>query len=215
MEEAAAGDGAPGPLGVRTRHIKKRALKNKTLSVSFNEKDLKDFVTGFHKRKKKRRKEALQKQEEADRRKRIEQRKKSVVTFILTLMFQRKLERDFVMFGGAPPDSGTDAPESDGEHDGDEDEDGEPVPSVSGMATYDNGDVQVTVTTTEIARVEEYPINRPEVGGPESVEVFDKSKQRAPVARKKQLKKAPTKRSRAKPQSKRDKRKGKKKNKKH
>ncbi|KAL0328830.1 UNVERIFIED_CONTAM: hypothetical protein Scaly_2315600 [Sesamum calycinum] len=158
-----------------------------------------DFVTGFHKRKKKRRKEALQKQEEADRRKRIEQRKK------------RKLERDFVMFGGAPPDSGTDAPESDGEHDGDEDEDGEPVPSVSGMATYDNGDVQVTVTTTEIAPVEEYPINRPEVGGPESVEVFDKSKQRAPVARKKQLKKAPTKRSRARPQSKRDKRKGKKK----
>ncbi|KAL0300751.1 UNVERIFIED_CONTAM: hypothetical protein Sradi_6351900 [Sesamum radiatum] len=135
MEEAAAGDGGPGPLGVRARHIKKRALKNKTLSVSFNEKDLKDFVTGFHKRKKKRRKEALQKQEEADRRKRIEQRKKnfwqSVVTFILTLMFQRKLERDFVMFGGAPPDSGTDAPESDGEHDGDEDEDGEPVPSVS------------------------------------------------------------------------------------
>ncbi|KAK4421255.1 hypothetical protein Salat_2076000 [Sesamum alatum] len=203
-EAAAAGDGAPGPLGVRARHIKKRALKNKTLSVSFNEKDLKDFVTGFHKRKKKRRKEALHKQEEAERRKRIEQRKK------------RKLERDFVMFGGAPPDSGTDAAESDEEHDGDEDEDGEPVASVSGMTTYDNGDVQVTVTTSEIAREEEYPIIRPEVGGPQSVELFEKSKQRAPVpvAKKKQLKKAPRKRSRAKPQSKRDKRKGKKKNKK-
>ncbi|KAL0321208.1 UNVERIFIED_CONTAM: hypothetical protein Sradi_5382300 [Sesamum radiatum] len=226
MDEAAVGDGAPGPLGVRARHIKKRALKNKTLSVSFNEKDLKDFVTGFHKRKKKRRKEALQKQEEAERRKRIEQRKK------------RKLERDFVMFGGAPPDSGTDAAESDEEHDGDEDEDGEPVPSVSGyvmhacfmvydhlsevlcfssegMTTYDKGDMQVTVTTSEIAREEEYPTNRPKVGGPESVEMFDKSKQRAPVARKKPLKKAPKKRSGAKPQSKRDKRKGKKKNKKH
>ncbi|XP_011086113.1 ribosomal RNA-processing protein 17 [Sesamum indicum] len=203
MDEAAAGDGAPGPLGVRARHIKKRALKNKTLSVSFNEKDLKDFVTGFHKRKKKRRKEALQKQEEAERRKRIEQRKK------------RKLDRDFVLFGGAPPDSGTDAAESDDEHDSDEDEGGEPVPSVSGMTTYDNGNVQVTVMTSEIAREEEYPINRPEVGGPESVEVFDKRKQRAPVARKKQLKKAPKKRSRAKTQSKRDKRKGKKKNKKH
>jgi len=40
------------------RHIRKRALKNKALSVKFNEKDLRDYVTGFHKRKKKRRKEA-------------------------------------------------------------------------------------------------------------------------------------------------------------
>ncbi|CAF1765849.1 unnamed protein product [Brassica napus] len=37
---------------------------------------LKDFVTGFHKRKKKRRKEAQKQQEESLRRKRIEARKK-------------------------------------------------------------------------------------------------------------------------------------------
>ncbi|KAI3466642.1 hypothetical protein Pfo_023305 [Paulownia fortunei] len=201
MDEAAAEDGGPGPLHVRTRHIKKRALKNKSLSVSFSEKDLKDFVTGFHKRKKKRRKEALQKQEEADRRKRIEQRKK------------RKLERDFVMYGGAPPHSGRDAAESDEEHE--HDEDSEPVASVSGMMMFDNGDVQVTVATSEIAREEEYPIDRSEQGRTQSVEAFEKSKQMIPVSRKKQLKKAPKKRSRPKPQSKRDKKKGKTKNKKH
>lgn len=37
---------------------------------------VRDFVTGFHKRKKKRRKEAQKQQEEAMRRKRIEARKK-------------------------------------------------------------------------------------------------------------------------------------------
>lgn len=37
MDEAAEEGGAP----VRGRHIKKRALRNKSLSVSFDEKDLK------------------------------------------------------------------------------------------------------------------------------------------------------------------------------
>lgn len=37
---------------------------------------IRDYVTGFHKRKKKRRKEAEKQQEEAMRRKRIEARKK-------------------------------------------------------------------------------------------------------------------------------------------
>ncbi|KAM1245633.1 hypothetical protein ACFX13_037645 [Malus domestica] len=53
----------------RSRHIKKRALKNKALVVTFNEKELSDFVSGFPKRKKKRRKEAEKKQGEALRRK--------------------------------------------------------------------------------------------------------------------------------------------------
>ncbi|PIN15489.1 hypothetical protein CDL12_11873 [Handroanthus impetiginosus] len=201
MEEAAAEDGAPGPLHIRARHIKKRALKNKSLSVSFNEKDLKDYVSGFHKRKKKRRKEAMQKQEAAERRKRIEQRK------------QRKLERDFVMYGGAVLDSGEDAAESDEEDE--HDEDGELVASVSGTMMYDNGDMQVTVTTSEISREEEYPIHRPEVARTQPVEVYEKSKHTIPVSRKKQLKKVSKKRSRPKPQSKRDKKKGKKKSKKH
>ncbi|XP_050148199.1 uncharacterized protein LOC126623364 isoform X2 [Malus sylvestris] len=68
----------------RSRHIKKRALKNKALVVTFNEKELSflvlgswsDFVSGFPKRKKKRRKEAEKKQGEALRRKRLELRKK-------------------------------------------------------------------------------------------------------------------------------------------
>ena len=65
-------------------HLKKRALKNKALGISFDEKDLKDYVTGFHKRKKKRRKEAQKQQNEALRRKRSEERKK-VFTFPFSL----------------------------------------------------------------------------------------------------------------------------------
>ncbi|XP_044497290.1 nucleolar protein 12-like [Mangifera indica] len=61
---------------VRGRHMKKRALKNKALSVSFDEKGLKDYVTGFRKRKKKRRQVAEKKQEEANRLKRHQERKK-------------------------------------------------------------------------------------------------------------------------------------------
>lgn len=38
MEEEAVDEGSQGH--VRGRHIKKRSLKNKTLSVSFDEKDL-------------------------------------------------------------------------------------------------------------------------------------------------------------------------------
>lgn len=193
MNEAAEEGGAL----VRTRHISKRALRNKSLSVSFDEKDLKDYVSGFHKRKKKRRKEALQQQEEAARRKRIELRKK------------RKLERASV-YGGAPPDSGTGAAESDEEHE--HDEDSEPIPSVSGTMTYDNDDVQVIVTTSEIAREEAVPVDKSEVGGAVSTEGSEKRKSKTPVIRKKHLKKAPVKKSHPRPQSKRDKRKGKKKN---
>lgn len=121
-------------------HLKKRALKNKALGINFNEKDLKDYVTGFHKRKKKRRKEAQKQQNEALRRKRCEERKK-VFTFpfyftmcfiitkklhsfttnagfglgyffcygfcyliyLIVLVLQRKLEREFVLYGGVPP----------------------------------------------------------------------------------------------------------------
>lgn len=38
---AAAEEGTPGSLRARAHHIKKRALKNKSLAVSFSEKDLK------------------------------------------------------------------------------------------------------------------------------------------------------------------------------
>ncbi|KAF4386905.1 hypothetical protein F8388_006860 [Cannabis sativa] len=104
----------------RNLHIKKRVLKNKALAISFDEKDLRNYVTGFQKRKKKRRKVALQQQGEALRRKRIEARKK------------RKLERDFVSSGGAPPvtDSVPDGCSELNEEE-EEEEDSEPVPSVS------------------------------------------------------------------------------------
>ncbi|KAL1562714.1 nucleolar protein 12-like [Salvia divinorum] len=189
---AAAAEQGGAPL--RTRHIKKRALRNKSLSVSFDEKDLKDFVGGFHKRKKKRRKEALQQQEEAGRRKRIELRKK------------RKLEREFVMSGGVPVDPSAVTEKSDEEDE--QDEDSEPVASVSGTMMYGNDDVQVIVTTSEISRDEVLPADKSEVERTPSVHASETGKQKTPVVRKKQPKKAPMKRSRPKIQRKRDKRKG-------
>ncbi|KAL7102936.1 hypothetical protein ACP275_08G149200 [Erythranthe tilingii] len=202
MDAAAAEDGGAGSVHVRAHHIKKRALRNKTLALSFSEKDLKDYVTGFHKRKKKRRKEAVQQQEEAERRKRIERRKKI------------KLDRDFVIYGGAPPEAGAVAAEVDEvDEESEHDEDIEPAPSVSGMMKYDNGDVQVTVVTSEIAREEDEPIDKSEMGRSQTMgEGFEKSKQNIPVIKKKLLKKAPKQRSRPKQQTKRDKRKGKVKN---
>ncbi|KAB1221899.1 hypothetical protein CJ030_MR2G026715 [Morella rubra] len=182
------------PLG---RHIRKRALKNKALSVAFNEKDLRDYVGGFHKRKKKRRKEAQKQQEEAQRRKRIENRKK------------RKLERELV-YGGAPPINGS----AENDECEEEDEENEPIASISGTTTYDDGNMKVTVTTSELSHEEEiYTIdNTKEAAVPQSTGA-DK-KHNVPVSKSKAFKRAAKPKSRPKPQSKRDKKKGKKKNKK-
>ncbi|XP_027105170.1 uncharacterized protein [Coffea arabica] len=201
MEEAEA---VPSQADARrgARHIKKRALKNKALSVSFNEKDLKDFVTGFHKRKKKRRREAQQKLQEAERRKRIEARKK------------RKLEREFVIYGGAQPDSSSEPKELDDDREDNGEE--EPTTSVSGTMMYDNGDMKVTVTTREISREDEYPSQRPLPEAPQLDEGPEKKKKHVvSVSKKKQFKKAARMRSHPKPQSKRDKRNGKRINKRH
>ncbi|XP_058113786.1 ribosomal RNA-processing protein 17 [Magnolia sinica] len=137
--EAGEEEGAPNPR-VGARHIKKRALRNKALSISFNDKDLRDYVTGFHKRKKKRRKEAKQQLQEKERLKRIEKRKK------------RKMEREFALYGGAVPvenpsgaGSGPDECGSEPEEDG-----AGPTASVSGTKMYDNGDMTITVTTSEL-----------------------------------------------------------------
>ncbi|EEF37694.1 ribosomal RNA-processing protein 17 [Ricinus communis] len=180
----------------RTPHIKKRVLKNKALAVSFNEKDLRDFVTGFHKRKKKRRKEAQKQQEEVLRRKRIEERKK------------RKLERQLVLYGGAPPPSD----ESDEDH-GD-DQDIETIASVNGTVEYVNEDVKVTVTTSEISREDEDG-----QGGvmqkavPPTVTGVEKRHNLA-VSKKKPFKKVSKHKARSNTHNKRDRKKGKKKNKK-
>ncbi|KAJ4833897.1 hypothetical protein Tsubulata_032930 [Turnera subulata] len=195
MEEVAAIQIKP----TRAGHIKKRALKNKSLSVSFDEKDLRDYVTGFHKRKKKRRKEAHKHQEEAARRKRIEQRKK------------RKLEKEFALYGGAPPS--TDKASDEGDLQNEDEEDGEPLASVNGTTMYDNGEMQVTVTTSEISRDEDE--DEPSEKIPAAVPRFTGAhkSQTLSVSKKKSFKKVQRHSSHSK-QKKRDKNKGKKKNKK-
>ncbi|OIV93177.1 hypothetical protein TanjilG_20839 [Lupinus angustifolius] len=174
------------------QHRKKRALKNKGLSVTFNEKDLNDYVTGFHKRKKKRRKEAQKQQEDALRRKRTEQRKK------------RKLERELVQGGGVIPTA--DEPEND--------EAEAVVESIAETKTYENADLKVTVVTSEISPEEEsYPNERKEPTLPIQPVVADK-KQVVPINNRKPFKKAVKHWSRPKPASKRDKKKGNKRGKK-
>ncbi|KAG4999399.1 hypothetical protein AAZX31_08G057000 [Glycine max] len=174
-------------------HLKKRALKNKALGITFNEKDLTDYVTGFHKRKKKRRKEAQKQQNEALRRKRTEERKR------------RKLEREHVLNGGVPPPD---------EIDGDQEETEEQVESIAETKTYENDDLKVTVVTSEINPEDgSYPSERKEAAViPPSV-VSDK-RQGVPISNKKSFKKVAKQRSRPRPSSKRDKKKGKKQGKK-
>ncbi|GMI82382.1 hypothetical protein like AT1G11240 [Hibiscus trionum] len=182
----------------RGRHIKKRALKNKALSVSFNEKDLRDYVTGFHKRKKKRRKEAEKKQEQAQRRKRIELRKK------------RKLEKEFVQYGGALPSTGS---EPDGvDENNEDDEERDPTASVSGTKQYDGENMTVTVITSEISREEEdLNSERTQTAMPRSVGDKVDRKQALSVSKSKPFKRVA--KHRSKPPNKRDKNKGKKRNK--
>ncbi|KAL1290593.1 hypothetical protein HN51_059242 [Arachis hypogaea] len=180
----------------KVRHLKKRALKNKSLSVSFNEKDLKDYVTGFHKRKKKRRKEAQKQQEEVLRRKRSEERKK------------RKLEREFVLYGCAPTNADAEPDETD-EHQEDIDQ----VEPIAEMKTYESGDLTVTVVTSEINPKEEsYLSERKEAAG--SHPIFSEGKHKLPINNKKAFKKVAKHRPRSKPKSKRNKNKGKKQGKK-
>ncbi|XP_052201976.1 uncharacterized protein LOC127807856 [Diospyros lotus] len=196
-EEEAGGEGGGELRRPRARHIKKRALKNKAFAVSFDEKDLRDFVTGFHKRKKKRRKEGQQQLVEAQRRKRIQERKK------------RKLEKELV-YGGALPDSSAGPDEV--LDDSEQDEQSEPVPSVSGMTTYDSGDVKVTVTTSEISRDEETPSQRPQAVG--SIEGNLKKLRNVHVSKRQPFKKiAKSSKPRKKPHNKRVEKKGKKKGK--
>ncbi|KAK2977124.1 hypothetical protein RJ640_017648 [Escallonia rubra] len=197
MAEEGEEEGAGGQLPhIRARHIKKRSLKNKSLSVPFNEKDLKDYVTGFHKRKKKRRKEAQHQLEEVERRKRIERRKK------------RKLERESV-YGEAPSDPGAEPNEID--EDDEPEKENELIASVSGTKMYDNGDVKVMVTTSEISHEEEALSAKQQGAVPRLTGGSENKKSNVPVSKKKQFKRVARKRSRPKPQSKRDKKKGKKK----
>ncbi|KAF7803541.1 ribosomal RNA-processing protein 17 [Senna tora] len=180
--------------GSRGRHLKKRALKNKALAVDFNEKGLRDYVTGFHKRKKKRRKEAHKKQEEAERRKRNEQRKK------------RKLERELALYGGVVPTTDQEPDEID-----ENQEDKEQVESIAGTKTYENDDLKVTVITSEISHNEEiYPSERKNTTV--SQYAGDDKKHNVPIKNRKPFKKVAKQGSRPKPKS--GKKKGKKQSKK-
>ncbi|CAM8996309.1 unnamed protein product [Rhodiola kirilowii] len=71
--------------------------------------------------------------------------------FVQREIFERKLEKELVYSRGGPSND----PEEN-EPVVDEDvEDDQPKESISGTTTYDNGDIQVTVTTSEISRKEE------------------------------------------------------------
>ncbi|GAA0168053.1 hypothetical protein LIER_22860 [Lithospermum erythrorhizon] len=196
---------------------------------------VRDYVTGFHKRKKKRRKEANIQIQEADRRKRIELRKKtlnlshlsketyvrpssdhehdfsfSVVEEQSSRMYilERKLDREFVLYGGAPPPD-LDASQGETVEEQEDYEESEPVASFSGTTMYESGDVQVTVTTSEISHEEENPPTMSLPVKPPAVEGVDQKKLKVPVIEKKQLKKVSKKKPQKRTQSKRDKRKGK------
>ncbi|KAL9243572.1 hypothetical protein vseg_017444 [Gypsophila vaccaria] len=178
-------------------HISKRSLRNKSLSISFDDKDLKDFVGGFQKRKKKRRKEALRKQGEADRRKRLERRK------------QIRQEKELALYGGALPEKDGEAPDEDPEQN--DESEIELNPSFSGTTTYENGDVIVTVTTSELTREEEedHPVRKPRSLPPVSTDARKQNK--VPVCKIKPFKKVRKGSSRPKLQNKRERRKGNKK----
>ncbi|KQK21668.1 nucleolar protein 12 [Brachypodium distachyon] len=127
------------PTVMVPKHINKRALKNKALSVSLDKKALKDFVTGFHKRKKKRRKEANKITQEKERRRRIEARKK------------RKQEKEIALYGKV---LSSDNADGDGDNDGGEmDEDlSAAAPEIK---TYEDGRTRITVVTSEITHEDE------------------------------------------------------------
>ncbi|XP_010492546.1 PREDICTED: ribosomal RNA-processing protein 17-like [Camelina sativa] len=188
------GDEEPGSLATpaRGRHIGKRALRNKSLTVSFDEKDLTDFVTGFHKRKKKRRKEAQKQQEEAMRRKRIEARKK------------RKLEELMVSGQGQDNENGE---AKDGEEEDAEDEESEPDASASGTTMYDTGELKITVTTSEISREEEEPVRKENTQSTESGSTARASSEQPVPVRKSKPMKQSRKRSGTKTMKKREKKK--------
>ncbi|CAN6300894.1 unnamed protein product [Urochloa humidicola] len=123
------------PTVMVPKHIKKRSLKNKALSVTLDKKALKDFVTGFHKRKKKRRKEAQKVLQEKERKKRIELRKR------------RKQEKEIDLYGRVLSSEDAGLENEDIGDDGEEIENDE---SLSEIKTYEDDTTRITVTTSEI-----------------------------------------------------------------
>ncbi|KAG0487900.1 hypothetical protein HPP92_006711 [Vanilla planifolia] len=117
------------PTVMVPRHINKRSLRNKGLCISFDEKNLRDFVTGFSKRKKKRRKEAKKQLQEKERQIRIDARRK------------RKEAREAALHGQLKSDLEQD--------DSTEVEEDEPT-QTSATKIYETSNTTITVTTSRL-----------------------------------------------------------------
>lgn len=124
------------PTVMVPKHINKRALKNKALSVTLDKKALRDFVTGFHKRKKKRRKEAQKILQEKERKKKIQDRKR------------RKEEKEIALYGRVLSSDNNDG--AGFEDIGDDGEDMENDEPLSEIKTYEDDGTRIIVTTSEI-----------------------------------------------------------------
>jgi ribosomal RNA-processing protein 17 len=122
------------------KHVPKRALRNKSLIITFDENDRREFVTGFHKRKKQRRKLAEQQQQIKEREKRLADRKRRRLAIKLA-----SGEITEVPDENPKPSSAGDISEQ--EDDGGDSNHGS---IVNGTLTYEDGDITTIVNTCEL-----------------------------------------------------------------
>jgi len=122
------------------KHVPKRALRNKSLVITFDENDRREFVTGFHKRKKQRRKLAEQQQQIKEREKHLAERKRRRLAIKLASGEISELPDE-----NPKPISAGDISEQE-----DDDEDSNNVSIVNGTLTYEDGDITTIVNTCEL-----------------------------------------------------------------
>lgn len=122
------------------KHVPKRALRNKSLIITFDENDRREFVTGFHKRKNQRRKLAEQQQQIKEREKRITDRKRRRLAIKLASGEISELPDK-----NPKPSSAGDISEQE-----DDDGDSDHVSVVNGTLTYEDGDITTIVNTCEL-----------------------------------------------------------------
>lgn len=122
------------------KHVPKRALRNKSLIITFDENDRREFVTGFHKRKKQRRKLAEQQQQIKEREKRLAERKRRRLAIkFASGEISEQLDEN------PKPSSTADISEQE-----DDDGDSDHVSVVNGTLTYEDGDITTIVNTCEL-----------------------------------------------------------------
>lgn len=149
------------PTVMVPKHINKRSLKNKALSVTLDKKALRDFVTGFHKRKKKRRKEAQKILQEKERKKKIQDRKR------------RKEEKEIALYGRVLTSDNNDGAGLENEDIGDDGEDMENDKPLSEIKTYEDDGTRTVVTTSEITPEEDDIV--PKTVGPVATSLTSKN----------------------------------------